>query len=40
MEQVQVKGIVPPRCFPCCIVWTPLPILAWLFPIIGHAGIG
>ncbi|KAI1728003.1 transmembrane protein [Ditylenchus destructor] len=25
--------------FPFCIVWTPLPIISWLFPIIGHMGI-
>ncbi|KAG6508471.1 hypothetical protein ZIOFF_033845 [Zingiber officinale] len=26
--------------FPCCIVWTPLPIVSWLAPFIGHVGIG
>lgn len=26
--------------FPCCIVWTPLPIVSWLAPYIGHVGIG
>ncbi|KAE8718494.1 Protein RTE1-HOMOLOG [Hibiscus syriacus] len=25
--------------FPCCIVWTPLPVLSWFIPIIGHVGI-
>ncbi|GJQ65998.1 hypothetical protein Trydic_g4091 [Trypoxylus dichotomus] len=25
--------------FPFCIVWTPIPILTWLFPIIGHMGV-
>ncbi|CAH0550479.1 unnamed protein product [Brassicogethes aeneus] len=25
--------------YPCCIVWTPIPFLTWLFPIIGHMGI-
>ncbi|XP_020243806.1 protein REVERSION-TO-ETHYLENE SENSITIVITY1 [Asparagus officinalis] len=25
--------------FPCCIVWTPLPIVSWLAPYIGHLGI-
>ncbi|KAK9719827.1 Protein of unknown function (DUF778) [Popillia japonica] len=24
--------------YPFCIVWTPIPILTWLFPIIGHMG--
>lgn len=25
--------------YPCCIVWTPIPLLTWLFPVIGHMGI-
>ncbi|XP_068648648.1 protein RTE1-HOMOLOG [Aristolochia californica] len=25
--------------FPCCIVWTPLPVLSWFIPFIGHIGI-
>lgn len=25
--------------FPFCIVWTPIPLLTWLFPFIGHMGI-
>lgn len=25
--------------YPHCIVWTPLPLLTWLFPFIGHMGI-
>ncbi|KHJ91014.1 leucine Rich repeat-containing domain protein [Oesophagostomum dentatum] len=25
--------------FPYCIVWTPLPLLTWMFPLIGHMGI-
>ncbi len=25
--------------FPYCIVWTPLPLISWILPIIGHAGI-
>ncbi|XP_020590113.1 protein REVERSION-TO-ETHYLENE SENSITIVITY1-like isoform X2 [Phalaenopsis equestris] len=26
--------------FPCCIVWTPLPLVSWFLPFIGHIGIG
>ncbi len=26
--------------FPYCIVWTPIPLLTYLFPSIGHCGIG
>merc|ERR1712127_4117 len=25
--------------FPYCIVWTPLPIITWFLPFIGHMGI-
>ncbi|XP_073041316.1 protein RTE1-HOMOLOG [Primulina eburnea] len=25
--------------YPCCIVWSPLPVLSCLFPCIGHIGI-
>lgn len=26
--------------YPLCIVWTPIPLLTWLVPLIGHMGIG
>ncbi|CAM6129929.1 unnamed protein product [Calypogeia fissa] len=25
--------------FPYCVVWTPLPVVAWLAPFVGHVGI-
>ncbi|ONK75737.1 uncharacterized protein A4U43_C03F20010 [Asparagus officinalis] len=25
--------------FPCCLVWTPLPLISWFIPFIGHVGI-
>ena len=25
--------------YPFCIVWTPLPVISWFLPIIGHVGI-
>ncbi|CAD5215077.1 unnamed protein product [Bursaphelenchus xylophilus] len=25
--------------FPYCIVWTPIPMITWFFPFIGHMGI-
>ena len=25
--------------YPLCIVWTPIPMLTWFLPIIGHMGI-
>mmetsp|Transcript_9066 Transcript_9066/g.13506 ORF Transcript_9066/g.13506 Transcript_9066/m.13506 type:complete len:190 (+) Transcript_9066:163-732(+) len=26
--------------YPYCIVWSPLPVISWFFPFIGHTGIG
>ena len=25
--------------FPLCIVWSPIPCLSWLMPVIGHLGM-
>uniref|UniRef100_A0A671KC10 Transmembrane protein 222a n=1 Tax=Sinocyclocheilus anshuiensis TaxID=1608454 RepID=A0A671KC10_9TELE len=25
--------------YPHCIVWTPIPVLTWFLPFIGHMGI-
>ena len=25
--------------FPLCITWTPLPLITWFLPMIGHTGI-
>ena len=25
--------------YPHCLVWTPIPVITWLFPFIGHMGI-
>lgn len=36
----QSMPIDPRRArFPFCIVWTPLPVISWLVPFIGHIGI-
>lgn len=35
------KQIDPSKArFPYCIVWTPLPVISWLLPFVGHVGIG
>mmetsp|Transcript_24450 Transcript_24450/g.62195 ORF Transcript_24450/g.62195 Transcript_24450/m.62195 type:complete len:183 (-) Transcript_24450:4-552(-) len=26
--------------YPCCIVWTPIPVITMVLPFIGHTGIG
>ncbi|XP_058189109.1 protein REVERSION-TO-ETHYLENE SENSITIVITY1 isoform X2 [Rhododendron vialii] len=35
------RGEIDPKKskFPCCLVWTPLPVVSWLAPFIGHVGI-
>lgn len=25
--------------YPFCLVWTPIPLITWLFPFVGHMGI-
>lgn len=25
--------------YPFCIVWTPIPLITWLLPFVGHMGI-
>ncbi|XP_042480869.1 protein RTE1-HOMOLOG-like isoform X2 [Macadamia integrifolia] len=36
-EKMQID---PKRArFPFCIVWTPLPVISWFLPFIGHIGI-
>ncbi|KAM0932478.1 hypothetical protein DsansV1_C44g0240421 [Dioscorea sansibarensis] len=35
-----LDGVDPKKArFPCCVVWTPLPVVSWLAPYIGHLGI-
>ncbi|XP_043711646.1 protein RTE1-HOMOLOG isoform X1 [Telopea speciosissima] len=37
LEKMQID---PRRArFPFCIVWTPLPVISWFLPFIGHIGI-
>uniref|UniRef100_UPI00358F2E43 transmembrane protein 222 isoform X1 n=1 Tax=Myxine glutinosa TaxID=7769 RepID=UPI00358F2E43 len=39
-EDPSPKRVEPSRNrYPFCIVWTPIPCLTWLLPIIGHMGI-
>lgn len=39
-SEPQAMLIDPERSrFPCCIVWTPLPVISWFIPFIGHMGI-
>lgn len=36
----QTMQIDPRRArFPCSIVWSPLPVISWFIPFIGHIGI-
>ncbi|VDM98340.1 unnamed protein product [Thelazia callipaeda] len=38
-DGVEMQVIPERHRFPCCIVWTPIPLLTWLFPFVGHMGI-
>lgn len=39
-ELCPLNGVDPKKArFPCCIVWSPLPVVSWLAPYIGHVGI-
>ncbi|KAJ8407020.1 hypothetical protein AAFF_G00292960 [Aldrovandia affinis] len=39
-SQCSFEGIGPDiRRYPYCIVWTPIPLLSWLLPFVGHMGI-
>ncbi|GMI89347.1 REVERSION-TO-ETHYLENE SENSITIVITY1 [Hibiscus trionum] len=35
LDEIDPKNVK----FPCCLVWTPLPVVSWLAPFIGHVGI-
>ncbi|KAK8523327.1 hypothetical protein V6N13_113277 [Hibiscus sabdariffa] len=35
LDEIDPKSVK----FPCCLVWTPLPVVSWLAPFIGHVGI-
>nr|BAN21004.1 unkown protein [Riptortus pedestris] len=40
MEEGNMSGINSRlHRYPYSIVWTPIPVLTWLFPVIGHMGI-
>lgn len=39
-KKMKAATIEPDRArFPFCIVWTPLPLISWFLPFIGHTGI-
>ena len=31
--------VQPPRLFPFSIVYTPIPLVSWVLPVVGHVGI-
>ena len=45
MNETENNNMITPKDdyerdrFPYCVVWTPIPLLTWLFPFIGHTGI-
>ncbi len=39
MHTARVPVISPPKRFPFCVVWTPIPVITWLLPFVGHVGV-
>ena len=39
-EKKEIEIDLKSSHFPYCIVWTPIPLITYLFPSIGHTGIG
>ena len=39
-DSIQSKINPKTSSFPYCIVWTPIPIITYVIPTIGHTGIG
>ncbi|KAK9806379.1 hypothetical protein WJX72_012194 [[Myrmecia] bisecta] len=39
MAGLQLPPVQPPKRFPFCIVWSPIPFIGWVLPFIGHVGI-
>ena len=38
-EELNIKIDPDNSWYPYCIVWTPLPLITWIIPFIGHTGI-
>lgn len=38
--QRKMEPVSPPKHFPYCVVWCPIPLVTWIYPFIGHMGIG
>lgn len=39
MNELNKKIDVAHERYPFCIVWTPIPLITWLLPFVGHMGI-
>ena len=39
MEDDRYRVTARFKRFPLCITWTPIPVISWIFPFIGHTGI-
>ncbi|KAG5475841.1 hypothetical protein CUR178_03554 [Leishmania enriettii] len=38
---VQLPPVIDPvhEHYPFCIVWSPIPVLSWVLPFVGHVGV-
>lgn len=39
MHLARMPEVSPPKRFPFCVVWTPIPVLTWVLPFVGHIGV-
>lgn len=39
METTDLEVVPACNRFPFCVVWTPIPVITWFIPIMGHMGI-
>lgn len=39
VDEMNTKINYDTHRYPFCLVWTPIPLITWLFPFIGHMGI-
>lgn len=37
-EEAMQLAVRPPNLYPFCIVWTPIPLVTWIVPFVGHLG--
>ena len=39
MAMLPHRDTMPQHLYPYSIVWTPIPIITWVLPFVGHMGV-